>query len=49
MPTAKAILNRILPMMRMPPQFTQPQDPFPNIVRARAHGHQHFLAGALTQ
>ncbi|UHD45646.1 penicillin-binding protein 2 [Aureimonas altamirensis] len=48
-PTAKAILNRILPMMRMPPQFTQPQDPFPNIVRARAHGHQHFLAGALTQ
>lgn len=48
-PTAKAILNRILPMMRMPPEFTQPQDPFPGIVRARAHGHQHFLAGALTQ
>lgn len=48
-PTAKAILNRILPMMKMPPEFTQPQDPFPNIIRARAHGHQHFLQGALTQ
>lgn len=44
-PTARNILERILPMLRMAPQFERPPQAFPNVVAARAHGFEHFLPG----